>query len=1021
MPDIAEDISQAPLSDAHLAAYMRRHFNNLTTSVVRAATETTASAANADSIRDRAFDALRDEIRSYPPEIQILVTESEARINAFSADNFDKHKKSIGKGAHVAGFYAPVGMTQDNPLRYLAGSINLPMDVADGHAKGIAKHELIHRLDQFLMGDDSRFMSQTSPAWQRAIDATMGQFRQNVSLGLDAPSGAAPLAYAKNPLYEFEDRSIPQHLGLYKPEQYSKEAFAEMGRHYIGVWQEHHGDPAAVDRLLGERYPELWDVYKKEFIPKMQGEAQGLIKKRENAIKSIVDNSIELADARGEPMTAAQAEAIRKKCEGQVTSDLKYQADTISGELDHFDTRVRLSERNPRLVSEDGVVQKYVDARRLDRLARENPDISLIDIKQKFGPLQPGEQANLQSYVKDAERIIASQGPRGRAAVYDSAIRLEASADQIAGFVDAHKSLTKAEISLRTGLSPDYIPAGQVDGQFNLKGTLDRFDTLLAQPGGLNGVRNETLRLWNPADNLAALKSGIVPAPPIAQAPTPDIKEWQVGSLEWQDMYSPRSGAVFRADAAELDPAQRATALEQLRAKGIDGSIVKSSTFKKEFIEIPAADFGKLQPLAILDFVGTLPVEQVGLAGKDSSALRDAMLNPHDSVINRRMAEAAALPTASVTAPTLPVDPKVLPLDKAPPSLIAQPPASSLEIKAPITEPTVPLETPRGPILKSAATGLGSALFAYGDVSGIISDYRHGETLAAEKKTVVLGAGMAGGAIGGTLGALPPVGIVLGAAIGGKAGWDAGYGVTNATLNKADDLANAAGNKLDSLTGGYLSSAGRAFDDKTGGWASYIAGGTKYLVGGAIRNGVAATTSIAGGVGLGALGALPPVGATLGGITGGAIATDGAKLAMGDKGQSATAQLFGSPISFAYGTAKGMTVDNAHAMLYDVGADVSVPEGRIPDKAAAAAVAAPVPALPTKSAMAGFEKMKGRGLPTRILKTENAVIAANDTKVSAEPAIVSTQDTLVQTNVTSDPVSKTVAKKPPTFTQSLTA
>lgn len=71
--------------------------------------------------------------------------------------------------------------------------------------------------------------------------------------------------------------------------------------------------------------------------------------------------------------------------------------------------------------------------------------------------------------------------------------------------------------------------------------------------------------------------------------------------LNWKTMTSPRSGVVSRVDIAGATPTQRDAVVNLLNENNISASVVHSTTFNRDYIEIPLDQMQRLQQLAIAE------------------------------------------------------------------------------------------------------------------------------------------------------------------------------------------------------------------------------------------------------------------------------------------------------------------------------------------------------------------------------------------------------------------------------------
>ncbi len=407
-------------SPAAIAEFLRRNFANLPEVV-----EPMDAHAENRPIRPTATHGfertLHQEISSYPPEIQRIILESDLIIRGFSGADYVANRRAHGISDTTAGYYLRTvdeGTTSPNgaSLRHLSNSINVPIDGTLGNATlPIVRHEMLHGLDEAIqrLRGGAGFLSDTSASWQAAVAREMEIYQQEVTHGTQVPPDPNQPEYARQPLHESEIRPLGDHLARYQPEQRGREAFAEMLRHYTSVLAENGGNHAVADRLLSERYSAAWPVFRDELLPQIQQTAATIAERRNWVIEAAIETKAEVEEIYGRKFTPEQRAAFAAELETKSTAEIKYEERNLNNAVEAFQTRPDI--RRPNIVSEDGIVQQYVEAARLrDLAAHEN--LTAEALQAKALAITKTDVPSLQHHIDEANAIIAKEG---RVALYE--------------------------------------------------------------------------------------------------------------------------------------------------------------------------------------------------------------------------------------------------------------------------------------------------------------------------------------------------------------------------------------------------------------------------------------------------------------------------------------------------------------------------------------------------------------------------------------------------------------------------
>ncbi len=174
-------------------------------------------------------------------------------------------------------------------------------DTARGKSGQItARHEHGHRVD-YLIGRNE-YWSDKHQGWR---DAVMRQV-ESEKLRVEGASKRTPLTWLQqrvaantSALYQ-ESRELLDHLNLYTgDESYAREAMAEISNHHYSLHALYLGDQNKVDSIMNAKYPELWPIYQKDYMPAVEQYSNELQNKRFEAIDGYVAKQKELCQIAG--------------------------------------------------------------------------------------------------------------------------------------------------------------------------------------------------------------------------------------------------------------------------------------------------------------------------------------------------------------------------------------------------------------------------------------------------------------------------------------------------------------------------------------------------------------------------------------------------------------------------------------------------------------------------------------------------------------------------------------------------
>jgi len=263
------------------------------------------------------------------------------------------------------------------------------------------------------------------------------------------------------PLYEGA-RELPSHIDLYKDiSAHPREAMAEVSNHHMSLYANHGGNEARVDELMSQKYPELWPVYRDDYLPAVKEYADNLQTQRQQSIDNYMTRAEALAEAGGQTFdeTTVRQQAGILSAEGAIAAETRSMERTLN-------------------IYKDPVT-KFVYAQR--------------DLAEKRYELEtPYRERDSNPFVFDedvaeveANRILSEQG---KTALVEDVQSLRAEEKVLGRFEMAQNTLAERVSNALGDERTAYKPDAQV---------LAEFDALKTE-GGLDAVTAEMDRLRVP-------------------------------------------------------------------------------------------------------------------------------------------------------------------------------------------------------------------------------------------------------------------------------------------------------------------------------------------------------------------------------------------------------------------------------------------------------------------------------------------------------------------------------------------
>lgn len=255
-----------------------------------------------------------DAIDRLPPHQQTILIESRRLNVTGDYEEIQKlYSQNNGKKSAVNGFFRP---GQFEGQEKLSGYFNTKSktdaivwhkEARGEHGTVTARHEQGHREDYLVGGE--KYWSSNHAGWREAVAQHMEQHRIEVS----QDQIKSPLTWIQKQISEFTSkgkkavlydgaRDMDLHLSLYdREESHILEAFAEISNHYLSLYAHHNGNETKVGQVLSRKYPELWGLYRDEFLPAAKKYAADLRANRDEAVDKYVRIKEQIAALAGRP------------------------------------------------------------------------------------------------------------------------------------------------------------------------------------------------------------------------------------------------------------------------------------------------------------------------------------------------------------------------------------------------------------------------------------------------------------------------------------------------------------------------------------------------------------------------------------------------------------------------------------------------------------------------------------------------------------------------------------------------
>ncbi len=208
----------------------------------------------ADDFSPEKADKIRriyaDIVANLPPWQQALVIEGNRPIvfGRYSTINALYKEKGGAKESNIDGFFQP----KENQVYVSIGFFGSHYGVAN-----TTWHEKGHQFDWMkeLVGS-GKFYSDNSDSWKNALA------REQNNWQFVMQHGGEEILKEIAPRY-----NVSKLLSAYTPEKFPHEAMAEMTAVYNKAYVKYGGDVGKVNALMENAYPDLFPVYRDEFIP----------------------------------------------------------------------------------------------------------------------------------------------------------------------------------------------------------------------------------------------------------------------------------------------------------------------------------------------------------------------------------------------------------------------------------------------------------------------------------------------------------------------------------------------------------------------------------------------------------------------------------------------------------------------------------------------------------------------------------------------------------------------------------
>lgn len=254
-------------------------------------------------------ETLIETLSALPPEFQILCIENDMP-NVYSTPM--AHRRGNGDKKlslfNVGYAHQPIDKLTSDEVSHIMMSTGLNVK----KTQGSYRHEIGHYADD-LIGDVSENEYYSGQGkWQEAFHADvsdsslMRPFNTMVRPWLRSPIMFLTDEFAINTLNDFEGMiSIHSHTSNYPSKvtwtQGDKkaviqgvrgiEAFAEITKHYLRLYEKYEGDEQKAGAVIHKRYPNMWNTYQNDYLPRLKKVAAELAPERYAAVNATLQTA----------------------------------------------------------------------------------------------------------------------------------------------------------------------------------------------------------------------------------------------------------------------------------------------------------------------------------------------------------------------------------------------------------------------------------------------------------------------------------------------------------------------------------------------------------------------------------------------------------------------------------------------------------------------------------------------------------------------------------------------------------
>jgi hypothetical protein len=417
-----------------------------------------------------------DTIELLPPFQQSILIET--RRGNIAGDR-EEIKVLYGEDINVNGFFNPGALKSEfnKASEDMIAFVSEPGNKGRGPSGIItARHEFGHRSD-YLVGKlqgAADYWSAKSQSWAEALkkDLALNLAQNPQKYQITEKNQKNPSRWIKRQLESFaareqvklyeDERELADHLSYSKDDDKTivLESFAELSNHYMSLYADKRGDKTAVEAALGKKYPHMWGIFKKEFLPQAQSYANELQTKRHNEINAYLKCALMTAEKAG--LDCDQHEARRQ-------AGLYAAAGTLESETKKLARLAALYE-NP--------VKHYIEA--AEHYARTRYELINHTLK--------GFEFDTHRARLEGQDLLDTKG--ADAMVYTHS-----------QLVKSQKALSRYDYRVNYFESALDRAIGDTSGAPDGRQIIERFENLL-QSGGLEAAEAEIKALSVPAKNI---------------------------------------------------------------------------------------------------------------------------------------------------------------------------------------------------------------------------------------------------------------------------------------------------------------------------------------------------------------------------------------------------------------------------------------------------------------------------------------------------------------------------------------